>query len=252
MLPALIRRIASIPNSCSAETSRRMASKTSSRCPCLRRSTSWTTTSFSRPSSSTVKHAATVAPQSFMGTLHGGFDILGIVVHAVQDNQILPPPGHEQLAVEHEAEVSGSQERPFTGVIEAGLKDRFGLLRLLPISLCNAGTLHPDFTHHVVRTPREALGVGNHDLLIDQRFAAADHFVRCLAFRLDVDRLALGQGRRHSRIGPPASAWRIPRKRSASPRPCRSMDRTPRAGIRRVQISRRTAQASPRGPVRRR
>ena len=39
---------------------------------------------------------------------HSAFDVLWIVVPAVDDDEILEAPGHVQLAIEQEPEISGS------------------------------------------------------------------------------------------------------------------------------------------------
>jgi hypothetical protein len=44
-----------------------------------------------------------------VGGLHGGFDVLRIVIAAANDDQILAAAVHEQLAVQNEAEVTSAE-----------------------------------------------------------------------------------------------------------------------------------------------
>ena len=59
------------------------------------------------------KGRAAIGPQSRMALLHRPLDVLRIVVHAVNDDQVLQPPGDEQFAVLQESQVAGAEEGPF-------------------------------------------------------------------------------------------------------------------------------------------
>ena len=63
---------------------------------------------------------AAIGPQPRMALLHRPLDVLRIVVHAVDDDQVLQPAGDEQFAVLQEPQVAGAEERPFAGVASAG------------------------------------------------------------------------------------------------------------------------------------
>jgi hypothetical protein len=46
-----------------------------------------------------------------MRLLGGRFEILRVVLHAADDQDVLDPPGYEQPAVDDHAEVAGAQVR---------------------------------------------------------------------------------------------------------------------------------------------
>ncbi len=58
---------------------------------------------------------APLGPERGVAPLDGPLDVLRVDVPAPDDDQVLEPPGDEQLAVAEEAEVAGPQERAFAG-----------------------------------------------------------------------------------------------------------------------------------------
>ncbi len=60
-----------------------------------------------------AQRRAATGPDGRMALLDRQLDVVGIVVQAVDDDQVLEPTGDEQLAVLEEAQVAGAQERAF-------------------------------------------------------------------------------------------------------------------------------------------
>ena len=200
-LPALTSTIASTARSCSAATARRIASKTSSSGRCLRRSISCTTTSCS-PAVDLDGERRARSPGRRRGWLccDGQLDVLRIVVHAADDDQVLEPAGDEQLAVAHEAQVAGAQEGPLAGVRQVGRgRSASRGLGLLPVALGHAGAADPDLADRLRRAECHGLGVGDDDLLVRQRTARS--------------RPAAGRPRRRARRRA-RGGWPGPRPRS--------------------------------------
>ncbi len=56
-----------------------------------------------------------VGPQPRMALLDRPLDVLRIVVHPVDDDQVLQPAGDEQFAVPDEPQVAGAEEGPLQG-----------------------------------------------------------------------------------------------------------------------------------------
>ena len=54
----------------------------------------------------------TAPAQHRAASLRGPLDVLGVMVTAPDDDQILDPAGDEQLAAQDETEIAGTQERP--------------------------------------------------------------------------------------------------------------------------------------------
>ena len=56
-------------------------------------------------------------------------DVLRIMVQPADDDQVFQPAGDEQLAVLHEAQVAGAQERALAGVLQIGAERPLGFFR---------------------------------------------------------------------------------------------------------------------------
>ena len=89
----------------------------------------------------------------------GQFDVLGVVVPTVDDDQILEAPRHEQLPIEQESEVSSAKKRPVRDARKVGIKRvlRFG--RLVPVSFRDAWARHPYLTDPARRAGRSRVGI---------------------------------------------------------------------------------------------
>ena len=126
----------------------------------------------------------------------GRFDrvlqILRIVVASADDDQILEPPGHEELAIVEEAEIPGAQVGPGIGLPgfqrlrgRAGIgprehrAERGGRLGgPVPVALGDARTAHPDLADHPRRKGLARLRIDNPHVLPIEFAAAADESPR--------------------------------------------------------------------------
>ncbi len=137
---------------------------------------------------------AAARPQVRVAALGGELQVLRIVVAAAQDDEVLLPPGDEELAALDEAEVAGPQVRPTAsggggrrGLGEHGAKILRCRLRLPPVATGDALAGDPDLPHPPVRQLRRARGVDDRDPLPQRRMPAADE---------PADRRARSVGRR--------------------------------------------------------
>ncbi len=118
----------------------------------------------------------------------------GAVVTPVDDQQVLDAADDEQLAVGDEAQVSGSQPRPFGCARRRSDKPSteraLGLLRFPPIAHRDVVAVHPDLTDRSRRTLDPGLGIDDpHHRR--PRHAVADQ--RCTAAACAPLRMAAGQ-----------------------------------------------------------
>src|SRR5437867_12914240 len=83
---------------------------------------------------------ATANAQGGVTRLRRQLDILRIMVHAANDDQVFEPAGDEQLAVVDKSKVARAQERAFAAVDFAEMRGEclLGFVMLLPIS-CGDG-----------------------------------------------------------------------------------------------------------------
>jgi hypothetical protein len=87
-------------------------------------------------------------------------EVLGIEVAAAQDDQVLEPARHVELAVEEEAEVARAQERPRLGVAgQPGLEVSLGGRGVAPVALRHARPGDPDLAHPSRRAGERGLGI---------------------------------------------------------------------------------------------
>ena len=91
-----------------------------------------------------------------------GLDILRIAVQAADDDQVVPSAGDVELALAHEAQVAGPQERAFARVAQAGVEGTAGLVGLVPVSLADRRSGNPDFAHAAGGGLRVGLRVDDH------------------------------------------------------------------------------------------
>jgi len=77
---------------------------------------------------------AGIRTESLVGALDRLFDVLGIDVHAVEDNEILDASRDEQLAAVKESEIAGPKKRPVARVLQPSLKNVFAQFGFLPIA----------------------------------------------------------------------------------------------------------------------
>ncbi len=72
--------------------------------------------------------------------LHGHFNVLGIAIHAANDDHILEPTSHEDFTFVAETEIAGAEKMTRRGNIdELCPKGLFGGFLLLPIAQADEG-----------------------------------------------------------------------------------------------------------------
>ena len=119
------------------------------------------------------RHAA-VGLQGGMAAGNRLLDIVRVVVAPVENNQLFQSPGDKKLAVVEKPQISGSQECVVGLTGQAGEEDPLGLLRPVPVSLCDGGPPNPDFSHLAGLQFLPGPGIDDGDLVSGPRSAAAD------------------------------------------------------------------------------
>ena len=97
MLPALISTMASSCRSCSTATARQIAWKTRRKAGLLVPLDLLHHDQLLAAILLDREGPAAIQPQARVAALDGSLDVLGIVVHAADDDQVLHPAGDEQL-----------------------------------------------------------------------------------------------------------------------------------------------------------
>ncbi len=113
-------------------------------------------------------------PQARVAPGHGGFQVLWVMVPAVDDQHVLQPAGDEQLAVVREAEVTGTQERAFAGVVQARAERLLRFVGPSPVSLRDAWPRYPDLTDLAGRHAGQPARIGDDRLLVGHGLSATD------------------------------------------------------------------------------
>ena len=122
----------------------RIAAKISAKSRLRRRSTSCTTTSRSAPVVADGERGAGAWLHVAWALVDRQLDVLRIVVHAADDDQVLQPAGDEQLAVVQEAQVAGAQERARGRRRRRAWNVCCVASSRLPVALGHAGAGDPD------------------------------------------------------------------------------------------------------------
>ena len=129
-----------------------------------------------------------------------GFDVVRVVVAAIDDDEVLDPPGQVQLAVDVHAEIAGGQPaavvRSALGMA-ANIEPRLKLVAEYPsgfvlaaeVAAADVVAVQPDFAHGTVGHLR-AVRVGDHRPLLGDRLAARDMGDRARRRRRDGHRAA--------------------------------------------------------------
>src|SRR5438034_886908 len=99
------------------------------------------------------KRGAATGLQRWMTLFHGSFDVLWVMVMSRDDDQILQSAGNEQLALAKESQISRTEKRPFLCIRQIGPIGLIRLLRPIPITLCDAGTGHPNLSDFIGCAP---------------------------------------------------------------------------------------------------
>ena len=113
-------------------------------------------------------------PDRRVTSLDGPLDVLGVVVHSPDDQEILEASGDDELAPVNGPEVAGPEESARSRVDEAGAEGAFGLLRAPPISARDAWALDPDLTDLARTAWRSLLRMDDLDPRSADRRATAD------------------------------------------------------------------------------
>src|SRR3546814_2426746 len=89
------------------------------------------------------REAGDVAAAHILERFHRPLDVLRPDIQAVEDHQVLAPPGHHQTAVDHVAEVAGIEPA-------VGRGDRRGGVRVVVVAVHHARPAHHDAAHMMV------------------------------------------------------------------------------------------------------
>ena len=120
-----------------------------------------------------MANAATEGNQRSRLIGDGTFEILRIMLDASDDEDVFEPPGDVQLAVTHEAEVSGAQKRTL-GVRCVRAESAVALFRPIPISPCHARAGDPDLAGLIRGTRMPVRRIGNEQPRAERGPAARD------------------------------------------------------------------------------
>src|SRR6185312_13239482 len=116
---------------------------------------------------------ARARPHVRAASLRRRLDVLGVVVAAADDDQILEPSGHQEPGAVENSEISGAQERPRT-VRQTGAKQQLAFLGPAPITRGHARAADPDLPDGSGRAFSPGLRVDHRDLLIEPSAATRD------------------------------------------------------------------------------
>src|ERR1044072_4213541 len=105
--------------------------------------------------------------------LQRNLDILGMMVAAANDDEILESAGHEELATGQESEIAGTDQPISRCTTWVRAEHHPRLFRTAPVAISHAASANPDFADMPLRQRR--LSVGVDDEHIDLRRPAADH-----------------------------------------------------------------------------
>src|SRR5688572_8859063 len=103
---------------------------------------------------------------------HCGFDIVWIMILAMQDDQFFQTAGDVKFSVYEIAEVSRSQKRAFARVAQARLENFTGLIRPPPVAFRDVWSRDPDLTLGSLCTTPVSLWINNHQALAFPRLPA--------------------------------------------------------------------------------
>ena len=104
------------------------------------------------------------------------FDILGIMILAMQDDQFFQTAGNVEFSTDEIAQVSGPQKRTFPGVAQMRFKNFARLIRSSPITPSNVWSGNPDFTFGSVRTESMSFRIINQHAFSIPALPATDDF----------------------------------------------------------------------------
>jgi hypothetical protein len=125
------------------------------------------------------ERCAAVPAQRGVTVLDGTLDVLRIVVHAADDDEVLDPASDEQsAALVQEPEVSGAQPGA-AGLVGNARMEGFRRCRLVaPIAARDVGPAYPDLTNPARRNSAMQVRIDNGDVLIDETVSARHQWLR--------------------------------------------------------------------------
>src|SRR5205085_1286274 len=120
------------------------------------------------------KRRSVTRPQSRMTALHRQLDVLGSVVRAPDDDDVLETARDEQLAIAQETQVAGPQEWPLARFRQVGRKGFCSLQRPVPVAPRDTATRNPNFADLRRRTFSQCSGIDDSDPSPDFAHTASD------------------------------------------------------------------------------
>ena len=109
-----------------------------------------------------------------MGLLHGPLDVLRVVIRPPDDDHVLEPPDHEELAIPEESQVSGAEEGAGSSPGEGGTEGLLTLVGALPVTLRHGRIRDPDLADLVRAKSRSSLRIDDREAGLRKNPAATD------------------------------------------------------------------------------
>ena len=110
------------------------------------------------------------------GFQHRPFDVMGVMVHSGDDDEILQAAGDMQRAVLQETEIACAQERAgFRAIGKAGFECGVRFFRPPPVAEPDAGAGYPDLADLIGRATAPGFGVDDPQICSGPGHAAAHH-----------------------------------------------------------------------------
>src|ERR1700732_551354 len=119
----------------------------------------------------------TAWPQSFVTSLHGQLNILGIKISSPDNNEVFEPAGHKKLALVKKAQISGPKKGTVPGIFQKRTEGVVGLFGIIPISLRDMGARDPDLANPSRRATRTRQCVDDYNFLSGWRLPATHDVV---------------------------------------------------------------------------
>jgi len=148
--------------------------------------------------------------QRGMAPAHREFNVWRVMVLSMNDDEVFHPPGDIEFAVVKKTQVAGAK-KVLGFSVDLGLKDFLGFFCLVPISLLDAGTRHPDFSDLVRRTGSERQGIHNPNILPTHDFSTRNQYARVVALFREFNPIVLQPAARNSRDTPGSITRRLAR-----------------------------------------
>src|ERR671918_965686 len=135
-----------------------------------------------------------------MALLGGLFDILRIVIAAINDDHVLDTPRHKQDVTAQKAQISRTKKRAIIRISQSRFEYRLGLIGPLPISRSHARTGHPYFAYGARRATGKSRGVNDRHVDARRLASASDRGPDAAPIFIGLDRAAALKLNRRERI----------------------------------------------------